>query len=223
MVRKAQIEVPIPDRVAAGRTLARMLESYRNQTDAIVLALPRGGVPVAWEIARELALPLDLLLVRKLGIPGHEEYAMGAIASGGVRVLNEEALRFGRIDDVSLELVSQREGRELERRDRLYRGERPPPVLAGQQVLLVDDGLATGSTMRAAVQAVRQQGPARIVLVVPVASMEAIAVLTPLVDEIVCPLVPDWLSSIGEWYHHFGQTSDREVQELLRQAWERTL
>ncbi|MCC6077186.1 phosphoribosyltransferase [Pseudomonas sp. GCM10022188] len=222
MVRKAQIEVPIPDRVAAGRTLARMLESYRNKTDAIVLALPRGGVPVAWEIARELALPLDLLLVRKLGIPGHEEYAMGAIASGGVRVFNEEALRLGRVDDVSLELVSQREQRELERRDRLYRGERPQPVLHDRQVLLVDDGLATGSTMRAAVQAVRQQGPARIVLAVPVSSMEAIAILTPLVDEIVCPLVPDWLSSIGEWYHDFGQTSDREVQELLRQAWERT-
>lgn len=223
MMRKAQIEVPIPDRVAAGRTLARMLEPYRNKTDTIVLALPRGGVPVAWEIARELALPLDLLLVRKLGIPGHEEYAMGAIASGGVRVFNEEALRFGRVDDVSLELVSQREQRELERRDRLYRDERPQPVLAGQQVLLVDDGLATGSTMRAAVQAVRQQGPARIVLVVPVASVEAIAVLTPLVEEIVCPLVPDWLSSIGEWYRDFSQTSDREVQELLRQAWERTL
>ena len=221
MVRKAQIEVPIPDRVAAGRTLARMLESYRNKTDAIVLALPRGGVPVAWEIARELALPLDLLLVRKLGIPGHEEYAMGAIASGGVRVFNEEALRLGRVDDVSLELVSQREQRELERRDRLYRGERPQPVLHDRHVLLVDDGLATGSTMRAAVQAVRQQGPARIVLAVPVSSMEAIAILTPLVDEIVCPLVPDWLSSIGEWYHDFGQTSDREVQELLRQAWER--
>ena len=223
MMRKAQIEVPIPDRVAAGRTLARMLEPYRNKTDTIVLALPRGGVPVAWEIARELALPLDLLLVRKLGIPGHEEYAMGAIASGGVRVFNEDALRLGRVDDVSLELVSQREQRELERRDRLYRGERPQPVLAGQQVLLVDDGLATGSTMRAAVQAVRQQGPARIVLVVPVASVEAIAVLTPLVEEIVCPLVPDWLSSIGEWYRDFSQTSDREVQELLRQAWERTL
>lgn len=222
MKHKAQIEVPIPDRVAAGRTLAGLLEAYRNRNDAIVLALPRGGVPVAWEIARELGLPLDLMLVRKLGMPGHEEYAMGAIASGGVRVINEEALRFSRVDQAALDAVTQREQRELERRDRLYRGERPQPVLRDQQVLLVDDGLATGSTMRAAVQAVRQQGPARIVLIAPVASHEAIAILRALVDEIVCPLVPDWLSSIGEWYRDFGQTSDREVQELLRQAWQRT-
>lgn len=222
MKHKVQIEVPIPDRVAAGKALARLLEGYRNKRDAIVLALPRGGVPVAWEIARELVLPLDLMLVRKLGMPGHEEYAMGAIASGGVRVINEQALRFSRVDEAALEAVTQREKRELERRDKLYRGERPQPELRGQQVLLVDDGLATGSTMRAAVQAVRQQGPARIVLVAPVASTEAIATLTPLVDEVVCPLVPDWLSSIGEWYRDFGQTSDREVQELLREAWSRT-
>jgi len=221
MMRKAQIEVPIPDRVAAGKTLAGLLEAYRNQPDAIVLALPRGGVPVAWEIARELALPLDLMLVRKLGMPGHEEYAMGAIASGGVRVLNQEALGYGRVSESSLEAVTARERHELERRDRLYRGERPQPELRDRQVLLVDDGLATGSTMRAAVQAVRQQAPARIVLVAPVASTEAIASLRPLVDEVVCPLVPDWLSSIGEWYRHFGQTSDDEVQELLREAWAR--
>ena len=221
MMRKAQIEVPIPDRVAAGKTLAGLLEAYRNQPDAIVLALPRGGVPVAWEIARELALPLDLMLVRKLGMPGHEEYAMGAIASGGVRVLNQEALGFGRVSESSLEAVTARERRELERRDHLYRGERPQPELRDRQVLLVDDGLATGSTMRAAVQAVRQQAPARIVLIAPVASTEAIASLRPLVDEVVCPLVPDWLSSIGEWYRHFGQTSDEEVQELLREAWSR--
>lgn len=222
MKHKAQIEVPIPDRVAAGRTLARLLERYRGQPDAIVLALPRGGVPVAWEIARELGLPLDLLLVRKLGMPGHEEYAMGAIASGGVRVLNAEALRYSRVDEHALEAVTARERRELERRDRLYRGERPQPELGGRVVLLVDDGLATGSTMRAAVQAVRQQTPARIVLVAPVASTEALAMLEPLVDEVVCALVPDWLSSIGEWYRDFGQTSDGEVQELLRQAWSRT-
>ncbi|MCM2318014.1 MAG: phosphoribosyltransferase [Pseudomonas sp.] len=221
MMRKAQIEVPIPDRVAAGKTLAGLLEAYRKQPDVIVLALPRGGVPVAWEIARELGLPLDLMLVRKLGMPGHEEYAMGAIASGGVRVINQEALGYGRVSESSLEAVTARERRELERRDRLYRGERPQPQLRDRQVLLVDDGLATGSTMRAAVQAVRQQGPARIVLVAPVASTEAIASLRPLVDEVVCPLVPDWLSSIGEWYRHFGQTSDEEVQELLREAWSR--
>lgn len=221
MKHKTRIEVPIPDRVAAGRTLAGLLEHYRQHRQAIVLALPRGGVPVAWEIARELALPLDLLLVRKLGMPGHEEYAMGAIASGGVRVLNAEALRYSRVDENALEAVTARERRELERRDRLYRGERAVPELKDRVVLLVDDGLATGSTMRAAVQAVRQQGPARIVLVAPVASTDAIAQLEPLVDEVVCPLVPDWLSSIGEWYRDFGQTSDGEVQALLRQAWGR--
>ncbi|MBV2131375.1 phosphoribosyltransferase [Pseudomonas sp. MAP12] len=221
MMRKAQIEVPIPDRVAAGKALARLLDAYRNQSDTIVLALPRGGVPVAWEIARELALPLDLMLVRKLGMPGHEEYAMGAIASGGVRVLNEEALRYGRVDAATIERVTERQTRELERRDHLYRGSRPLPGLQGCQVLLVDDGLATGSTMRAAVLAVRQQAPARIVLVAPVASTDAIAMLRPLVDEVVCPLVPDALSSIGEWYSDFGQTSDEEVQALLRQAWAR--
>lgn len=221
MMRKAQIEVPIPDRVAAGKTLARLLDAYRNQPDTLVLALPRGGVPVAWEIARELALPLDLMLVRKLGMPGHEEYAMGAIASGGVRVLNEEALRYGRVDPATIERVTERQKSELERRDHLYRGNRPYPELQGHQVLLVDDGLATGSTMRAAVQAVRQQAPARIVLVAPVASTDAIAMLRPLVDEVVCPLVPDALSSIGEWYSDFGQTSDEEVQALLRQAWAR--
>lgn len=222
MKHKAQIEVPIPDRVAAGRGLARLLEHYRDHPRAIVLALPRGGVPVAWEIARELALPLDLLLVRKFGMPGHEEYAMGAIASGGVRVLNEEALRYSRVDEHALEAVTARERRELERRDRLYRGEREAPELKDRVVLLVDDGLATGSTMRAAVQAVRQQAPARIVLVAPVASSDALAMLEPLVEEVVCALVPDWLSSIGEWYRDFGQTSDGEVQELLRQAWSRT-
>ncbi len=221
MMGKAQIEVPIADRVAAGRALARLLEGYRGRRDAIVLALPRGGVPVAWEIARELDLPLDLLLVRKLGMPGHEEYAMGAIASGGVRVLNEEALRGGRVDAQALERVTSRERAELARRDRLYRGERAVPELRDRQVLLVDDGLATGSTMHAAVQAVRQQAPARVVLVAPVASREALALLRPLVDELVCPLVPDWLSSIGEWYREFGQTSDGEVQALLRQAWSR--
>lgn len=221
MMGKAQIEVPIADRVMAGRALARLLEAYRGRRDAIVLALPRGGVPVAWEIARELDLPLDLLLVRKLGMPGHEEYAMGAIASGGVRVLNEEALRGGRVDAQALERVTSRERAELARRDRLYRGERAVPELGDRQVLLVDDGLATGSTMHAAVQAVRQQAPARVVLVAPVASREAVALLRPLVDELVCPLVPDWLSSIGEWYREFGQTSDGEVQALLRQAWSR--
>lgn len=216
-----QIEVPIPDRVAAGRSLARLLEKYRGRADALVLALPRGGVPVAWEIARALDLPLDLMLVRKLGMPGHEEYAMGAIASGGVRVLNTDALRYAHVDAATLERVTASQQQELDRRERVYRAGRPLPELRGRQVLLVDDGLATGSTMRAAVQAVRQQAPARIVLVAPVASSEALAMLAPMVEETVCPLVPPYLSSIGEWYADFAQTSDAQVQELLRLAWAR--
>ncbi len=222
MQPKTPMAVPIPDRMAAGRALAGLLEGYRG-SDAIVLALPRGGVPVAWEIARALDLPLDLLPVRKLGMPGHAEYALGAIAGGGVRVLNPQALHGAAPDPEYLEQVTARERRELERREQLYRGERPPPSLRGRTVLLVDDGLATGATMRAAVQAVRRQAPARIVLAVPVASREALAELRARVEEIVCPLVPDWLSSIGEWYLDFAQTEDARVLAILAEAWARPL
>lgn len=222
MQPKTPMAVPIPDRMAAGRALAGLLEGYRG-SDAIVLALPRGGVPVAWEIARALDLPLDLLPVRKLGMPGHAEYALGAIAGGGVRVLNPQALHGAAPDPEYLEQVTARERRELERREQLYRGERPPPSLRGRTVLLVDDGLATGATMRAAVQAVRRQAPARIVLAVPVASREALAELRARVEEIVCPLVPDWLSSIGEWYLDFAQTEDARVLAILSEAWARPL
>lgn len=222
MQPKTPMAVPIPDRMAAGRALAGLLEGYRG-SDAIVLALPRGGVPVAWEIARALDLPLDLLPVRKLGMPGHAEYALGAIAGGGVRVLNPQALHGAVPDPEYLEQVTARERRELERREQLYRGERPPPSLHGRTVLLVDDGLATGATMRAAVQAVRRQAPARIVLAVPVASREALAELRARVEEIVCPLVPDWLSSIGEWYLDFAQTEDARVLAILAEAWARPL
>ncbi|SDU24725.1 phosphoribosyltransferase [Geopseudomonas guangdongensis] len=222
MQPKTPMAVPIPDRMAAGRALAGLLEDYRG-SDAIVLALPRGGVPVAWEIARALDLPLDLLPVRKLGMPGHAEYALGAIAGGGVRVLNPQALHGAAPDPEYLEQVTARERRELERREQLYRGERPPPSLRGRTVLLVDDGLATGATMRAAVQAVRRQAPARIVLAVPVASREALAELRARVEEIVCPLVPDWLSSIGEWYLDFAQTEDARVLAILAEAWARPL
>ncbi len=222
MQPKTPMAVPIPDRMAAGRALAGLLEGYRG-SDAIVLALPRGGVPVAWEIARALDLPLDLLPVRKLGMPGHAEYALGAIAGGGVRVLNPQALHGAAPDPEYLEQVTARERRELERREQLYRGERPPPSLHGRTVLLVDDGLATGATMRAAVQAVRRQAPARIVLAVPVASREALAELRARVEEIVCPLVPDWLSSIGEWYLDFAQTEDARVLAILAEAWARPL
>lgn len=222
MQPKTPMAVPIPDRMAAGRALAGLLEGYRG-SDAMVLALPRGGVPVAWEIARALDLPLDLLPVRKLGMPGHAEYALGAIAGGGVRVLNPQALHGAAPDPEYLEQVTARERRELERREQLYRGERPPPSLRGRTVLLVDDGLATGATMRAAVQAVRRQAPARIVLAVPVASREALAELRARVEEIVCPLVPDWLSSIGEWYLDFAQTEDARVLAILSEAWARPL
>lgn len=222
MQPKTPMAVPIPDRMAAGRALAGLLEGYRG-SDAIVLALPRGGVPVAWEIARALDLPLDLLPVRKLGMPGHAEYALGAIAGGGVRVLNPQALHGAAPDPEYLEQVTARERRELERREQLYRGERPPPSLRGRTVLLVDGGLATGATMRAAVQAVRRQAPARIVLAVPVASREALAELRARVEEIVCPLVPDWLSSIGEWYLDFAQTEDARVLAILAEAWARPL
>lgn len=222
MQPKTPMAVPIPDRMAAGRALAGLLEGYRG-SDAIVLALPRGGVPVAWEIARALDLPLDLLPVRKLGMPGHAEYALGAIAGGGVRVLNPQALHGAAPDPEYLEQVTARERRELERREQLYRGERPPPSLRGRTVVLVDDGLATGATMRAAVQAVRRQAPARIVLAVPVASREALAELRARVEEIVCPLVPDWLSSIGEWYLDFAQTEDARVLAILAEAWARPL
>lgn len=222
MQPKTPMAVPIPDRMAAGRALAGLLEGYRG-SDAIVLALPRGGVPVAWEIARALDLPLDLLPVRKLGMPGHAEYALGAIAGGGVRVLNPQALHGAAPDPEYLEQVTAREHRELERREQLYRCERPPPSLRGRTVLLVDDGLATGATMRAAVQAVRRQAPARIVLAVPVASREALAELRARVEEIVCPLVPDWLSSIGEWYLDFAQTEDARVLAILAEAWARPL
>lgn len=217
-MKKPVMPVPIPDRVAAGRVLAVRLAGWCGR-DAIVLALPRGGVPVAWEIARELQLPLDLLLVRKLGLPGHAEYAMGAIAEGGVRVLNAGGA--SRIAAATLEQVTAREQRELERRARLYRGTRPEPSLAGRAVLLVDDGLATGSTMAAALAAVRARQAGHVVVVAPVGSREAIAWLAAQADEVVCPLVPDVLASIGEWYRDFPQTGDAEVQALLRQAWSR--
>ncbi|MEX6503683.1 phosphoribosyltransferase [Pseudomonas zhanjiangensis] len=212
--------VPIPDRVTAGRALAESLGHYRARPQAIVLALPRGGVPVAYEIASRLQLPLDLMLVRKLGVPGHAELAMGAIASGGIRVLNRGVLASLFIDQAAIEAVAEREAEELQRRDRAYRGERPYPQLRDREVILVDDGLATGATMQAAVKAVRQHGPARIVVAVPVAPPETVAELRSQVDEVVCPCMPDSFVAIGRWYLDFSQTSDREVQELLQRAWQ---
>ncbi|WP_371367322.1 phosphoribosyltransferase [Pseudomonas sp. QL9] len=204
----------------AGLRLAQALSHLRGRTDLLVLALPRGGVPVAYEIAHALQAPLDLLVVRKLGAPAQPELAIGAIASGGVRVLNPDLLRYEGVSDEELERIAQREGRELLRREGLYRGERPRPTIRGRQVLLVDDGLATGATMRAAVEAVRREAPARILVAAPVGSAEAVADLEALADEVVCPLVPGMLSSIGRWYLDFAQTEDDEVRELLRTAWE---
>lgn len=203
------------DRNAAGRALAALLDEYRNDPDVIVLALPRGGVPVAYEVATALAAPLDVFIVRKLGFPGHEEYAMGAIASGGARVLNDAALR---VAPETVDAVAQREQRELERRERLYRGDRPPPQLAGRIVILVDDGLATGATMRAAAKAVRDHHPARVVVAVPVAAADTCDALRVEVDEVVCVHTPEPFQAVGRWYGDFRQTGDDEVRELLQRA-----
>ncbi|MCO5167576.1 MAG: phosphoribosyltransferase [Planctomycetes bacterium] len=211
------------DRAEAGRVLgahlARALGEGRE--DVLVLALPRGGVPVAAEVADALDAPLDLMLVRKLGVPGHEELAMGAIASGGVRVLNQEVVDALSISSGVVEEVTRREQAELERRARAYRGDRPPPGLAGRTLVLVDDGLATGATMRAAAGAARQAGPARVVVAVPVAPAETLDALARDADEVVCPATPAPFFGVGQWYVDFDQTTDDEVRDLLAAAWRR--
>jgi predicted phosphoribosyltransferase len=202
------------DRHEAGRRLAKALDAWRGRPDVAVLALPRGGVPVAWEVARFLGAPLDVLVVRKLGFPGHEEFAMGAIASGGVRVMSELPDHWP-VSEHALEAVVARETQELARREQLYRGERAPIALAGRVVLLVDDGLATGATMHAAVLAVRAAQPQRIVVAVPVASREAVQLLGTVADEVVSVFTPEHFRAVGLWYTDFAQTSDDEVRELL--------
>ncbi len=203
------------DRADAGRTLGTLLSAYARRADVTVLALPRGGVPVGLEIARALEAPFDVIVVRKLGVPGHEELAFGAIAFGGVRVLNEDVVRQLRLSEDLVEAVSERERVELERRESLYRGERPLPVLEGRTVVLVDDGLATGASMRAAVGAARTQAPARVVVAVPVAALETFNVLRDEVDELICPLTPASFRAVSLWYDYFEQMSDDEVRELL--------
>lgn len=198
--------------------LAQVLVGYANRSDVIVLALPRGGVPVAYEVAKALHAPLDVFVVRKLGVPGHEEYAMGALACGGVRVLNDEIVKRLGISDAAVDAVTRDELRELERRERLYRGGRPLPELRGRTVILVDDGLATGSTMLAAVKALRAQQPARIVVAVPTAAVETCARLRSDADEVVCATTPEPFRAVGMWYDDFSQTSDEEVRELLARA-----
>jgi len=203
------------NRTQAGQALARELSQYDRRQDVIVLGLPRGGVPVAFEVARELGAPLDVLIVRKLGVPGWEELAMGAIASGGVRVINDAVVRAEGIPDAAIEQVATREGNELRRREQKYRGHAGPLPVEGKIVILVDDGIATGSTFSAAVRALRQQGPARIVMAVPVAAADAWDTLRPMVDEAVALLTPADFRAVGQWYEDFGQTTDAEVASLL--------
>lgn len=213
----------LQDRAAAGRRLIEPLLPYAHRPDVIVLALPRGGVPVAYEVAKALEVRLDLMLVRKLGVPSNPEFAMGAIASGGIQILNEQALRAHPIDKAVFDAVVARETQELKRREQVYRGSRAPLQLKDQVVILIDDGLATGASMMAAIHAVRVHAPSRIVVAVPVAPIETAEALRSEVDELVCPLIPDWLMSIGYWYMDFSQTSDTEVMDLLQRAWQRAL
>jgi predicted phosphoribosyltransferase len=208
------------DRTEAGRVLAERLGTYADRPELIVLALPRGGVPVGYEVARALHAPLDVFIVRKLGVPGHEELAMGAVATGGVRVLNDQVVRGLGIPDSVIDAVASWELEELRRRERLYRGDRPPPDVRGKTVILVDDGLATGSTMLAAVRALRQQQPARIVVAVPIAAPDTCELLRAEVDDVVCAVTPEPFYAVGLWYRDFSQTTDEEVRELLAQATE---
>ena len=206
------------NRREAGRILASLLMKYADRDDVLVLALPRGGVPVGFEVAQALRAPLDVFIVRKLGVPGHDELAMGAIATGGVRVLNDDVVMSLELEPEVIDAVAAREAKELARRERLYRGARPAPDVHGRTVILVDDGLATGSTMRAAVAALRKQTPARIVVAVPVAAPETCEEFKTEVDEVVCAATPRMFNGVGRWYEDFSQTTDEEVHELLAQA-----
>lgn len=207
------------NRTDAGRQLAEQLKKYRGRDDVTVLALPRGGVPVAYEVASQLGAPLDVFVVRKLGVPGHPELAMGALASGGVRVVNEDVLRYLEPQaNVILEAVTAKESAEIERREREYRDGRPAPELKGRTVILVDDGLATGATMRAAVAALRRKDVGKIVVAVPVGSPEACQEFEAVADETICAIAPAWFQSVGQYYADFSQTSDAEVRALLAAA-----
>ena len=213
--------LPFRDRIDAGRALSRKLAQYRGGRNVIVLALPRGGVPVGFEVAEQLGVPLDIFLVRKLGVPGHEELALGAIATGGVLVVNHDVLYTTGIDEQGLDSIAEREQQELERRERAYRGDKPPATVEGGTVILVDDGLATGATMLAAVRAVRKLNPARVVVAVPVAASQVCDAFRSEVDEIVCAETPRPFDAVGLWYEDFSQTTDDEVRDLLARAAER--
>lgn len=206
------------DRYEAGRHLAQKLEAYTGRDNVIVLGLPRGGVPVAYEIARHLRVPLDVFIVRKIGVPGFEELAIGAIASGGVRVLNQEVVRFLANAEQIIDEATARERLEVERREKLYRDDRPPPDFQNRTVILVDDGLATGATMRAAVKALREQGAARIVVAVPVGAPDTCREFEHEVDETICALSPVYFEAVGQFYTDFSQTTDDEVRQLLARS-----
>lgn len=216
MDRASNDQRPFRDRREAGQELATRLKKYAGRNDVVVLALPRGGVPVAYEVADALGAPLDIFLVRKLGTPGHRELAMGAIASGGIRVLNEDVVRWLGIKPEQIEAVAREEQRELERRQQAYLDGREPHPLEGRIVILVDDGLATGSTMRAAAEAIRQRNPAQVIVAVPVGAPDTCREMAAFADEVMCARTPEPFSAVGQWYLDFGQTTDEEVMDLMR-------
>ena len=205
----------LPNRTEAGRLLAAKLVAYADHSDVLVLALPRGGVPIGFEIAKQLQSPLDVCLVRKLGVPGREELAMGALATGGVTVINEEVVNWLNISPETIEQVTAAQQQELERRDRAYRGDRPVPQICDRTIILVDDGIATGSTLGAAIMALRQQQPKRIIVAVPVAPLSVYQQLKAEVEGIVCLITPESFHSLSRWYKDFSQTTDEEVRSLL--------
>ncbi len=212
------MDLPLKNRRAAGRQLVASLNDVQGRDDLLVLGLPRGGIPVAYEIAVALDAPLDACIVRKLGMPEHEELAMGAIATGNVRVLNDVVIREGQIPQAAIDAVTAREQQELNRRERLYRGLRPIPDIRDRTIVLVDDGLATGTTMRAAVETIRPLGPREIIVAVPVSSRDVCRAFARIVDRIVCGETPEPFHSIGQWYEDFAPTSDEEVRVLLAES-----
>ena len=214
-MKKNNINLPFINRTEAGHLLGDALQSYAGRSEVLVLALPRGGVPVGFEVAKALHAPLDLMLVRKLGVPGRRELAMGAIATGGARVLNQDVIAMYNISTETIDQVVADEEKELQRRYRAYRDDLPVPDLDNRCVILVDDGIATGATMRAAVAALRQTGPSEIVVAVPVGAQETLDLLRNEADQVICLAVPDMLFSIGQWYSDFTQVSDDDVRTLL--------
>lgn len=206
------------NRKEAGQVLADNLKTYANHEDVIVLALPRGGVPVAYEVAKQLKVPLDVFIVRKLGVPGHEELAMGALATGEAIVFNEEIVESLKVSPKAIEQVIEQESQELKRRELAYRGNRPFPNLKDKTVILVDDGIATGASIRAAIVALRRFKPKEIIIAVPVAEINTCKAIAKIADKVICPLKPEHFYAVGAWYEYFDQTSDAEVKELLEQA-----